>query len=491
VRDFEAIRKEQHEGIEFLEDTPFAGLFADVGMGKSVMSQTVAARHIQRHRGEKVLIWAPRRVAIQSWPTSLGEWRHTAHIPWTLLRVPEKHPAVLEVGSEIYQESRDAGFTLEGARARRGRWETLEAERQRRLLTESDAPIHIIDRHAFPWLVDTWARRGEWPYTMIIGDEASVLGEAKNEIFQCMLEVRSILRRLVLLTATPATQSPMKWFAITAMLDGGKRFGKRITPFRERYFTYNQYSREFKIRPGAEDEILRKIADIVKVMEKKRSADEKPLIVRRRVVLPPETLEAYRAFEESSVLELPSGAIAADSAAGLSNKLIQAASGAVYDENRKPQHFHDEKIEDLRELIEELQGQPLLVAYWFKSSLDRLLKAFPKAKVMDPDGKLVDEWNKKRVPLLFQHPMSAGEGLNQQFGGHHLDIFDQFWPLDRFLQIIGRLDRDGQKHRVIVHQQVTEGTHDEAVASRLGELGDARDAMRARLMALRARLGRY
>jgi hypothetical protein len=203
-------------------------------------------------------------------------------------------------------------------------------------------------------------------------------------------------------------------------------------------------------------------------------------------------MKAYKRFERTLILTLPNGEeIEALTAAALSQKLLQAASGAVYDEAKKAIPFHDHKIEDLAELIEELDGSPLMVSYWFKSSRARLLKAFPNAVVMDRSGKAVDPWNAGKIPLLLVHPQSAGHGLNMQYGpGRDLAFFDMFWSGELYNQIIRRIARQGQKHVVRVHHLLADGTHDMDAMAAQESKGAEEAKLKASVKRIRDRLKR-
>ena len=176
----------------------------------------------------------------------------------------------------------------------------------------------------------------------------------------------------------------------------------------------------------------------------------------------------YKSFQRDFYAALPDGAeIEAVHAAALGNKLLQLASGAVYDAERKTHFIHDHKTEALTELVEEAQGEPIMVAYWFKSSLERLKKAFPKAQTLDDKGVVLKRWNERKVPLLLVHPQSAGHGLNLQYGGSVLAWFDLPMSLELYLQTIGRIDRQGQTHPVRVYHLVAADTDDEMAVERL------------------------
>jgi SNF2 family DNA or RNA helicase len=160
------------------------------------------------------------------------------------------------------------------------------------------------------------------------------------------------------------------------------------------------------------------------------------------------------------------------SAAALTMKLRQIASGAVYyDEDGRYEELHDAKLQALQSVVEEAGGSPILVAYIFQSTRDRLLRAFPQARVLDTDPATEDDWNAGRIPLLLAHPASCGHGLNLQDGGHHLAVVDQDWDLELYQQIIERIGparqlQAGYDRPVYIHNLVARGTVDELVLAR-------------------------
>lgn len=451
MREKSALHGYQQTAVRFLHDNPFSALFVDMGLGKSAISLTLLDELAGRFAFDRALIIAPLRVANQVWPAEIAAWRHTHWMTHSLL-----------TGSA--------------------------AQREQAAL--SPALIHIINREQVEWLVQFWARRRRWPYDVVIIDESSSVKDHTTKRFKALKKVRQHVRRMHQLTATPASESHMGLFAQIYLLDGGQRFGTHITPFREEYFTYNQYSMQYAIRPGAAERIADKISDICLVMKAEdHLSREKPIFVDRKVRLTAAQMKAYRAFEREFILDLPDGQeIEANTAAELSGKLLQLASGAVYDHERVAQHVHDHKIDELRQLQEGARGRPLLVAYGFQSSRERLRKAFPKAVVMDRKGDAVGPWNKGKIDMLLVHPASAGHGLNLQAGGHILVFFDLPWSLELYLQTIGRLDRQGQEKVVRVYHIVAEGTVDELVLSRLKEKQDAQEALFQRIRRMRRQL---
>lgn len=474
IRDRSDMHFYQEECVEFMLANPFSAVFIDLGMGKTVSSLTVIADLISNLDTEKVLVIGPVKVVTDTWPTEVEQWRHVAWLNWTLIRA----------------EGGDAGQN------------ELERERLARLPTS----VHFINREMVEWLVYFW--KDKWPYRTVFIDESSSFKDHKSNRFKALAKVRNtdgLIDRLHILTATPAAENYIHLFPQIWLLDRGQRLGKNITAYREEHFTYNKWSMKWKIRPGSEETILKSIADISIVMKKKdylKSAE--PTIVHHKVRLDAKQLELIGKLERDFLIRLPDGTeIEAKTAAMMSSMLLQMASGTVYEtmlvedfetddlkKVKKVHNIHDHKIATLKEIVEEVQtqGTTLLVAYHFQSSLAKLRKAFPKATVMDKDGKCIKDWNAGKIPMLLIHPQSAGHGLNLQHGGHTLVFYDMIYSLENYLQTIGRLDRQGQLNPVTVIMLIAEGTRDELVAGLLKEKQDAQEALFRILKRLIAKL---
>lgn len=479
--------------IPFLKANPFSGLFIDMGLGKTISTLTVIADLLSELRYDKVLVIGPKRVATDTWPTEIGLWEHVAHLNHSLIHAMEDDPRIAEARREARTRARANGVSGREVEKAARRAETEAKIRIRQEAALSRASVHIISRDWVEWLVEFYGRK--WPYRMVVIDESSGFKDHNSNRFKALARVRrtkGLIDRLHILTATPAAESYEHLFAQVYLLDLGDRLGKNITSYREEFFSYNKWTMKWKLRNGREEEILSKISDLCLVM---KSEDyfpiQEPLIIRRPVALSEEQLKLYREMEKEFVVSLPGGVeIEAETAAALSSKLLQMASGVLYETVSTPDpatgdikkrtvvhKLHDHKIESLKELVEEAQGEPLLVGYHFKSSLDRIKKAFPKAVVMDPDGKAIKQWNAGKIEMLLMHPQSGGHGLNLQKGGRLIAFFDLPWSLELYLQFIGRLARQGQTKLVKVFLLIAAGTRDEAVADALVEKQDAQEKL--------------
>lgn len=509
----EAMHAYQNTAVDFLYDNPYSALFIDMGLGKSVSGGTLIARVLDRCEitsGKKILICGPKRVAEVTWPDEFRRWQHLAHIGVEVIAVDDADQRLKDAhraGRQRAKEMRYGGAECEkaGRQAASAARETI-----RRQLANSPKLVHCISRDWLEWLVDLFGR--DWPYEIVFVDESSGFKDHSSGRFEALKSVRNhpahmepIIKRLHILTATPATEGYEGLFPQIYLLDRGKRLGKNVTEYRKRYFTQNRYNYKWELRPDGEREILAKISDICLIMKKEDHLPSvPPIYVSRYVDMTPAEHDKYTRMEKDMVVELDDGTeVVAETAAAVSQKLLQMASGVLYDtqlikagENEdedlvkvlKIHPIHNHKIDMLKLIVEEARGQQVLVAYHHKSSRARLLEAFKQAVPMDKAGKCIAKWNKGKIPMLLMHPASGGHGLNLQKGGHIIVYFDIPWSLELYLQFIGRLDRQGQQHRVTVFHIVCRGTLDERVLAALTAKEDVQKLLFKIMKKMRAKL---
>lgn len=436
------------------------GLFLDMGLGKTVTTLT-AIRQLKYDRFEvrKVLVIAPKKVAEGTWTREKDKWEHTR---------------ILRVSPVLGNQ----------------------AKRIRALNTPAD--IYIINRENVCWLVDYY--RNDWPFDMVVIDESSSFKSHTAKRFKALASISSRITRLVELTGTPSPNGLDDLWSQVFLLDGGERLGKRYTQFRERYFDPGRRGADgmvydYKAKPGSEQSILEQISDIC-ISMKAEDYLQLPDIIYHTVpvVLDPKALKAYQEMERKMVLELPEDEeeISVTSAAALSNKLLQLANGALYDDGHLVHEIHDCKLEAFTELIESLQGKPALVFYNFQHDKTRILKALEKTKLRIRELKKPqdeDDWNAGKIDILLAHPASAAYGLNLQQGGNHVIWFGLTWNYELYTQANKRLHRQGQTEKVIIHHLVSTGTRDEDVMQALEKKDDVQnwvmESLKARIKAIK------
>ena len=298
---------------------------------------------------------------------------------------------------------------------------------------------------------------GRWPYDMVIIDELSSFKNPQAKRFKALKKVRPKIHRIVGLTGTPAPNSLLDIWAPFRLIDNGERLGRFITHYRDQYFTPGRRNGavvyNWNLRPGADQAIYDNIADITVSM---RTTDylQLPAATHQHITvqLPPKARKHIDTLKRDLVLDLDDDTIDAANAATLSLKLQQLAGGAIYNEAGDDYiTIHDEKIQALTELVDQAQGNPMLVCFWFKHERDRILDAIPGARVLDT-AKDFHDWNNGDIPVALIHPASAGHGLNLQAGGHIMVWYTTPWSLELYEQANARLHRQGQTEPVsIIH----------------------------------------
>ena len=368
----------------------------------------------------------------------------------------------------------------------------LGSQAQRIRALETDADIYCINRENIPWLVKYYG--ADWPFDGVVLDELSSFKSPSSKRFKAMRKVRPLIKHIVGLTGTPSPNGLIDLWAQIYLLDQGKRLGRTLTEYRNRYFNpgrrngYVVY--DWVPKDGAEDEIYRRISDICISM---KACDYLKLPERvdvvRAVKLNDEAQAAYTEMEKEAVLELgPNEIVDAGTAAVVSGKLLQIANGAVYDEDGKTHIIHEFKLDTLEDVIESVNGRPVLVFYAYQHDLERIMQRFPQARKLEGSAE-IDAWNRGEIPILLAHPAGAGHGLNLQAGGNHIVWFGLTWSLELYQQANARIYRQGVKgERVTITHLVAEDTIDEDVMKVLDGKATRQDAL---LEAVKARVEKY
>ena len=445
----EQLHDYQRRSADMIVNNFNCGLFLDCGMGKTVSTLTAIQELREIGFIDKVLIIAPKKVAQVTWKDEINNWEHLKG-----LRIS----------------------VIDGTAA------------QRRAAMMADADIYTVSRDNVVWLV---VEHGgvKLPYDMVVIDELSSFKNYASKRFKALRRVRKFIPRVVGLTGTPAPNGLIDLWAQMFLIDEGKRLGKTVTGYRDRFFTAGRRNGDivyqWDLKSPAE-ETEQKISDLIKDICISMSAEDylkmpDKLMYYDRVKLSDKDFKAYKTFEREQVLEfIESGeTITAASAAALSNKLQQFANGAMYDADRKVLQLHDEKIEKLKELVEAANGQPVLIAYSFKHDLDKImdaLKEYKPVKLEKPEQ--IADWNAGKINVLVTHPASAGHGLNLQKGGHIMIWYGLTWALELYQQFNARLYRQGQKKPVSIHHIIATDTVDEKIIKSL----DGKDTTQRSLM---------
>jgi SNF2 family DNA or RNA helicase len=437
--------------VKWLVKHPAAGLLADPGLGKT--GPTLKAFQVVRKAGgcHNALVVAPKRVAYMVWTHDetgeLYKWDQTfGDLDVSLLHGPKKVD---------------------------------------RLNDESD--LYVINFDGLRWLIESGGlkflmkKRG---VDCLIIDELSKFKNSRTKRFKAMKPWIGRFVRRWGLTGSPAPNGLIDLFGQMYMLDMGKALGQYVSRYRTKYFFPSGYGGyTWKLQDGAEKKIYKALKPLALSQSAEDHLDLPKLVIQNIWVNLPSTVRKHYEQVENDYLTLVEDeTVIAVNAAVASGKCRQIASGGIYAEDptgekkvkgeRKVIHFHDEKTKALKELVGELQGSPLLVAYEFHHDLERIRgelgKDVPAINGRTTDKKasqLVKAWNLGVLPILCGHPASMGHGLNLQNAGNHVCWYSLTWDFELYDQTIRRVYRQGvQNKRVIVHRILARDTVDADIA---------------------------
>lgn len=426
------------------------GLFLDLGLGKTIITLTaINDLKYNRFAIRKALVVAPKKVAEATWTNEAAKWEHLQHL------------RIMPV---------------------------LGTKQKRIRALNTPADIYVINRDNVVWLTEYY--RNAWPFDMVVLDELSSFKNHAAERTKALGRVRTHIKRIAGLTGTPAPNGLLDLWAQLNLLDPG-RLEKNITHYREKYFDRNYNGFGYTAKFGTDEAIQKRIADICISMKAEDYLELPDCITNViPIALDDKAQKQYDKMEQDLLLQVEGAEITATSAAVLTGKLLQLCNGALYDGERNVHEIHDNKIEAFSELVEQLNGSPALVFYSYQHDLTRIKQVLAKSslrvrELKTPQDQL--DWNAGEVDILLAHPASAAYGLNLQDGGNHVIWFGLTWSLELYQQANGRLHRQGQKQKVILHHLVVQGGADEDVMAALEGKAATQDQL---LDALKARIDR-
>ena len=396
-------------------DTPSALLVAGVGAGKTIMALSA----IVELGASCTLVVGTRMVVESVWHTEAANWTHTQHLDvQRVVGNPAARMAALERGADVL----------------------------------------VISYDNLAWLADNWDMTR---FDLVVWDEVSKLKSISSGRFRRLRRWIPKLKRRIGLTATPASNVLEDVFGIAYACDGGARFGRAFTVWREEYFKADYLGYNWTPRVGALEAITLAMRDMCRVMGDYASLPGLE-VVDVAVVLGSRAYKLDAAIDRDGLVVVDGVEILAETAAVRVGKRQQLASGFLYGEKGVVVDIHREKMKVLNPLIERADG-PVIIGYTYTEDLARLQAAYPSAVQLD--GSVIDAWNRSEIPILLVHPLSGGHGLNLQLGdGHSLILYGLNWSLELFQQLIGRLRRSGQSAPVVrVWRLVATGTADEGL----------------------------
>ena len=439
LHDYQKIAK------DFLINTPKAGLFLDVGFGKT--ATTLAALLELAQCGKlhgHILVVAPKAIARSTWIDEMEKWGINANV------------VSLIVNSKGKQLSRQQRLAL---------YEDISAH---------PPAFYFIGREMICDLVN-WhiENKRPWPFPTMIIDELQSFKSHTTNRFKAVKKIMPFVKRFIGLTGTPIPNGLMDLWAEIYLMDQGKRLGKTITAYRSSFFypkrVINNITVEWGLKSGADTDIYNRINDVV-ISIKNPSIKLPPITYNDiKCYMTSDESKAYKMLLKTKVLDTFTNngrpvVVEASNAAVLSAKLRQMASGTLYaDEQHNYAIIHKHKLEQLHHIITNTSS-PILIAYHFKSDEIEIKNYLESQDItvtkFDGSPEMIHSWNRGEIPVLLLQPQSCGHGLNLQDGGHTIVWYTIPVSLELYIQLNGRLYRQGQKYPVMIHHLITQNTID-------------------------------
>lgn len=350
----------QKYATQHILDHKESALLLECGLGKTIITlQAIYELCLDSFEVRKVLIVAPKRVARDTWPAEIEKWDCLEGLTYSVVMGDSK---------------------------------------QRLAALKQPANIYIINRENLDWLITK--SKTPFNFDMVVLDELSGFKSHQANRFKAFMEVRPRVKRIVGLTGTPASNSLIDLWAEFKVLDMGKRLGRYITRYREEYFVPDRHNgmQVYSWKPviGSEERIFNAISDMTISMQSKDYLDMPELVMNEvPVYLDQHERQTYKAFKKDLAAEFEGKEITAMNAASLSNKLLQMANGAVYTDDGKVVNIHYKKLEALEDLIEAANGNPVMIAYWYKHDLERIQQRFRIREIKT--SKDIKDWNDGKI----------------------------------------------------------------------------------------------
>ena len=469
------LRPYQQQMVNFAVEKKRAGLFVDMGLGKTLATLATLDHLVKEDKIDPkrpVLIVAPIMVALDTWSREAEKWGYDMDVKINIQLSVKKREALLE--------------TL------------LVPQEKLTLFTTNPAQLKPI--------LQFFARKGvSSPFDVVIVDELSQFKSPDAQRFEHLTQISELSEYFFGLTGTPSPNNLIDIWSQMIAIDSKNRrlLGDNFYVYRGNFFEPTQTGMrggrevvfDWGLKRGADQAIYDRMKESAISMRSEGLIDLPKIVFDNRYVkLPKKAMQTYQKMdkvlrqqlreqeadgeEQGAVLSVDGRNIEIANSAVLTSKLLQLSGGALYDNVADASAnetnytvFHNEKMKAVKELVEN-STSPILIFYFFKSELERLREFIEfehlSSKMKQDDIRdTIKRWNEGKIPVIVAHPGSVGHGLNLQDGGHTMVWLTTTWSNEQYRQAVKRLYRSGQKETVTVIHLLAEGTEDENVIKRI------------------------
>lgn len=450
-------RSYQKDGVKLMLKQACAGLLYKPGLGKTSVVYMAVRILLEKQYVSRVLVICPVRPLYNVWPNQKNDYAEFQHLRVGLLHGKEKE----------------------------------------NVLASDDYDIYVINPEGLPWLFNATVKKNtvfldpvrlKWlqsKFDMLVVDESTKFKNTQTQRFKLLRAFIGKFKRRYILTGTPMPRSLEDLFGQIYILDEGANLGRFITHYRNQYFYPDPSGFDWNPQPGAKERVLEKIAPLVQVVEPKGNIELPEIIYNDIfVTLPSDVYRQYSNMEDMLVAAVDEDRVVAANAAVASGKCRQIANGAIYGENGEYKLLHTEKYDAVSELIDQLQGEPLLICYEFdfdRAQLEKQNIPCISSGNARRDNEYISKFSRGELVAVMGNPASIALGTDGlQKNCYNIAMVGVTWKAQDYEQVIDRVRRVGNKSKqVIVHRILARDTVDELVVRVVpGRMADQESLMK-------------
>lgn len=450
--------KHQAKSLKHAEKTDAVFDCSDPGTGKTYVAILASAKRIRRKQSRKVLVLAPKSLLRSVWAADIKKF------------APDMRAVVSVAGKHEEAFAQDADF-------------------------------YITNIDAVKWLAKK-PKKFFAQFDDLIIDESSAYKHSTSQRSKAAAKISAHFKYRRLMTGTPTGNTITDMWHQVKILDGGHRLGHSFFAFRSAVCTpiqkgNNERAIEWEDKEGAETVVFGMLTDIV-VRHKFEDCVDIPPNHQYSIPyeLTPLQQRTYDHMESMAITEVygspdalaiaklkgvkpkPLGHITAINAAAVHTKLLQIASGAVYESSDKYHVIDTARYELILDLIEARQHS--LTFFFWKHQRDMLIEEAKHRKIKFAliDGSvpenerhaIVQAYQAGAYQTLFAHPKSAAHGYTLTRGDTTI-WSGPTYDLELFLQGSKRQYRMGQTKKTETIVVTAQNTVDVRAYERMQDKG--------------------
>lgn len=442
-------RSEQIRGMMLIVRNRGSRLFLPPGKGKTATVLKAFTILKDQNLIDVLLVIAPLRVVMTSWPSQLERWEDFAGLSYVTIHGGKtERLRAMDTAADVYLMNVEGLLSSEWNVTKRGH-------------------SYIMNDEALRWL--------QGKRVMLAIDESTKFKNQKSSRFNVLKRYLPFIHRIVIMTGTPKPNKLEDLFSQAYLTDEGADLGAYITHFRNVYMQMG-FDGKFQPLPGALERIAEVMAPTTLQLEDDEGVPTE--IIDYWVKLPPAAQAQYDVLAKEFMVSIEGQTILAPTSAALLGKLRQIAQGAVYfdaneflltqepgaaqpvisydkfgHETRPYVVAHNAKIDVLENLLEELNGDPLFLMYAFKHDIARIAERLGHSVPYVGSGvgaaqgaAWCQSFGAGALPLLAGHPMSVAHGVDGlQNNCRNVCWFGMDWSWENYYQANKRIARDGTK----------------------------------------------